>query len=240
MKQLYQLPTLCLHTIRVICVQTVLAGLLISTTLGHDAEGLTLLKQQITVKTALTDLTNVLTTLERTANVRFSYSPADLQGIQQVAINSHSRTMEAVLNELLKPLQINYEVRGRQIILTRNSTGLVADADKPISGVVTDEKGEVLPGVSVVVKGTQRGTTTNADGQYTLNVPDNAAILVFSFVGYVPQEIAVGAQNQLNVGLKADTKSLSEVVVVGYGTQKKANLTGAVDMITGDVFDNPQ
>ena len=111
-------------------------------------------------------------------------------------------------------------------------------ADVTVSGIVTDETGDGMPGVSVVVKGTQRGTTTNADGRFTLNVPNTTSVLVFSFVGYPPQEVTVGNQTQLNVSLKADTKSLSEVIVVGYGTQKKANLTGAVDMITSDVFDN--
>lgn len=114
----------------------------------------------------------------------------------------------------------------------------MVNVDKTITGKVTDELGAGLPGVSVVVKGTQRGTTTNAEGRYTLNVPENDVVLVFSFVGYQSQEVAVGTQTQINIGLKIDTKSLGEVVVVGYGTQKKANLTGAVDMVTGDVFDN--
>lgn len=104
-------------------------------------------------------------------------------------------------------------------------------ADLLVSGQVLDEKDEGLPGVSVVVKGTQRGTSTDDKGKYSLNVPDEDAILVFSFLGYVTSEIPVGAQTQLNVKLKADTKALEEVVVVGYGTQKKVNLTGAVSTI---------
>lgn len=104
-------------------------------------------------------------------------------------------------------------------------------AEEQIRGRVTDEKGEELPGVSVVVKGTQRGTSTDAKGTFTIAVPDRSAVLVFSFVGYQTQEIAVGPQNQLNVSLKADLKSLEEVVVVGYGTQKKVSLTGAISSI---------
>ncbi|WP_245563778.1 SusC/RagA family TonB-linked outer membrane protein [Spirosoma luteum] len=111
-------------------------------------------------------------------------------------------------------------------------------ADVTVTGIVTDEKGDGMPGVSVVLKGTQRGTTTSAEGRFSLDVPNATSVLVFSFVGYLPQELTVGNQTQLKVGLKVDTKSLGEVIVVGYGTQKKANLTGAVDMITGDVFDN--
>ncbi len=124
------------------------------------------------------------------------------------------------------------------VVSTASKNALATNADVPITGIVTDEVGAGVPGVSVVVKGTQRGTTTNAEGQYTLGVPDNRAILVFSFVGYLSQEVTVGNQNTVNISLKADLKTLSEVVVVGYGTQKKANLTGAVDMITGDIFEN--
>ncbi|WP_246168823.1 SusC/RagA family TonB-linked outer membrane protein [Rudanella paleaurantiibacter] len=119
-----------------------------------------------------------------------------------------------------------------------NALRVTAPVDRTVSGTVTDETGAGMPGVSVVVKGTQRGTNTNVDGKFTLNVPDTDAVLVVSFVGYQPQEIAVGNGSEFTVRLKVDTKSLSEVVVVGYGTQKKANLTGAVDMVTGDVFEN--
>ena len=110
--------------------------------------------------------------------------------------------------------------------------------DQTVTGTISDDKGEVLPGVSVVVKGTQRGTTTDAQGQYRISVPDASATLIFSFVGYLPQEVVVGNQTTLSITLKADSKSLDEVVVVGYGTQKKVNLTGAVDQVTSEVLDN--
>ena len=110
--------------------------------------------------------------------------------------------------------------------------------DQTITGTISDEKGEVLPGVSVVVKGSQRGTNTDAKGQYRITVPDGSATLIFSFVGYLPQEVTVGNQSVISVTLKVDSKSLEEVVVVGYGTQKKINLTGAVDQVTSEVLEN--
>lgn len=103
--------------------------------------------------------------------------------------------------------------------------------DIQLSGTVTDEKGEGLPGVSVVVKGSQRGATTDVSGKYSISVPTGQSILVFSFVGYLSKEVAVGSQTQINVSLQTDTKALEEVVVVGYGTQKKVNMTGAVSTI---------
>ncbi len=109
-------------------------------------------------------------------------------------------------------------------------------ADRPLTGTVADEKGEHLPGVSVTLKGTQKGTTTDVNGQFRLSLPDaDDAVVVFSYVGYLPQEKTVGqALTTLNVTLLADTRSLDEVVVVGYGTQKKSDLTGSVVSISRD------
>jgi len=108
--------------------------------------------------------------------------------------------------------------------------------DKIVKGKVSDESGTGLPGVSVVVKGTQRGTSTAADGAFELEVPDDRAILVFSFVGYKSKEIPVGAQSQMAVSLLPDENALDEIVVVGYGTVKKSDLTGAVGTVKGEVL----
>ncbi len=110
-----------------------------------------------------------------------------------------------------------------------------------IKGVVTaDESGEKLPGVSIAIKGTSKGTISNVDGSYQLTVPNGQAVLVFSFIGYLPVEIKVGDQKTINVGLKADTKALEEVVVVGFGTQKKINATGAISTIgTKELVQSP-
>ncbi|WP_071885805.1 SusC/RagA family TonB-linked outer membrane protein [Hymenobacter sedentarius] len=106
-------------------------------------------------------------------------------------------------------------------------------ADRPITGRVTDEKGEGLPGVTVLVKGTELGTSTGPDGSFALTVPDGAT-LVLSFVGYKTQEVAVGSQATVAVQLATDAKALDEVVVTGYQTQRKADLTGAVSVIKVD------
>ena len=98
-----------------------------------------------------------------------------------------------------------------------------------VSGVVSDDMG-TLPGVSVVVKGTGTGAATDIDGKYTLNV-ETGAILVFSFVGYKTKEIAVGNQTIIDVLMSEDAQLMDEVVVVGYGTQKKVNLTGSISSV---------
>lgn len=111
-------------------------------------------------------------------------------------------------------------------------------ADTEVRGKVQDEKGDPLPGVSINVKGTANGTITDAGGNYSIMVPDGRAVLVFSFIGYTPQEVSVSNQSSVNVVLRPDAKALEEVVVVGYGTQKKANLTGAVDQVGKETFQN--
>jgi TonB-linked SusC/RagA family outer membrane protein len=104
-----------------------------------------------------------------------------------------------------------------------------------VTGTVTSsEDGLSVPGVNITIKGTTQGTTTDADGKYSIRVPDADAILVFSFIGFLPQEVTVGSRAVIDVSLTADIQQLAEVVVVGYGTQKKETLTGAVSAVTNE------
>ena len=114
----------------------------------------------------------------------------------------------------------------------RSTTLLLADIG--VGGTVKDENGAALPGVNVLIKGTSRGATTDARGQFQLTVPDARTVLVFSFVGYQSKELVVGSATQLNVTLQTDDKTLNEVVVVGYGTQKVKDLTGSVGIVKVD------
>lgn len=107
-----------------------------------------------------------------------------------------------------------------------------------ITGTVSDQSGNGLPGATVQVKGTNQGVVTDVNGKYSIDIPGTSVTLVYSFVGYISSEMPVGSQTSLNVTLKEDIQGLQEVVVVGYGTQKKANLTGAVDQITSQSLEN--
>ena len=118
------------------------------------------------------------------------------------------------------------------------ATGLAQNVT--ITGSVVDIQNEPLPGVNVQVKGTTIGTATDADGRFTLQAPGNQSVLVFSYVGFIPQEIPVGNQRTINVTLREDTQSLEEVVVVAYGTQKVRSVTGSMSkMSTDEVSDMP-
>jgi len=105
-----------------------------------------------------------------------------------------------------------------------------------VHGTVKDESGGTLPSVSIMIKGTAKGTVADYNGKYTIDVPSSKAILVFSFVGYLPQEIAVAGKSLIDVNLSVDAVSLGEVVVVGYGTQRKEAVTGSVATMKGDLI----
>jgi TonB-linked SusC/RagA family outer membrane protein len=123
------------------------------------------------------------------------------------------------------------------ILITENSK---LNLDRSIKGKVTDDAGEKIPGVSIVLKGTTTGTVTDADGGFSINVPDQGGVMIFSSVGFLSQEVALTSSNTVNVKLATDSKALTEVVVVGYGSQLKREITGAVQTVSAaDIKDVP-
>ncbi len=117
-------------------------------------------------------------------------------------------------------------------VLTLTTYAASPLADVSVTGTVTDDRGEALPGVSVTVKGTSRGTTTDNTGRFQVAVPGSESVLIFSYIGYVRQEVAVGNRQSLTVSLAPDQQNLNEVVVVGYGTQRKSDITGSLASVT--------
>ncbi|GAC1368279.1 MAG: TonB-dependent receptor [Hymenobacter sp.] len=189
------------------------------------------LEQPITLQAKDERMASVLSKIEGQASVHFQYSRQLIGASRRVSVDAVGQPLAQVLNQLLEPLHINYKLVNDGIIL-RPAVATMAPADGPVTGRVVDEKGAGLPGVNVVIKGGANGTQTDADGKFTLAVPTGAT-LVFSFVGYTSQEVAVGTQTTINVTLAPDTKALNEVVVVGYGTQRRQDLTGAVARVDG-------
>ncbi|MBD0825464.1 SusC/RagA family TonB-linked outer membrane protein [Aestuariibaculum marinum] len=135
-------------------------------------------------------------------------------------------------------LQVTIQTNNTIVIKGNLSKSNKAILQTAISGTVTDESGQPLPGASVVEKGTTNGVQTNFDGEFSLNLKGDDAILVVTFLGYETQEIAVGNQTVIDVLLKESVSSLDEVVIVGFGSTKKENLTAAVDQISGDELGN--
>ena len=243
-----QARTLLFRCMKISLVQVFLACVFIGVSWANDLTAQELLTRRITLQATEKKVKTVLREIEKAADVRFSYSPQAIQSGRSVTLNVQNATLKETLDRLSDLLQIEYGVAGRQIILNRMpppppvqarpESGLIEDAviEKVVKGTIKDEKGEVLPGVSILLKGTTQGTTTNEKGQYRITIPDESAVLIFSFVGYLSQEITVGTQSTLDLTLATDVKSLGEVVVVAYGTQSKASLTGAVSTVNGDAI----
>ena len=180
-------------------------------------------------------LEDILMQIENETKYRFAYNKPDIDVDQVYTINIQEADIKDVLNQLFADKKINYSVVDRQIVLSRpEGSFAVSQQPRSISGKVTDSSGSPLPGVTVVVKGTTSGTITGADGSYSLaNVPSDAT-LVFSFVGMKAQEIVVGGKTTIDVTLVEEAIGIEEVVAIGYGTQKKVNLTGAVSAVKID------
>ncbi|MDQ6481104.1 TonB-dependent receptor [Dyadobacter sp. LHD-138] len=236
-------PTRILFEImRISIYQVILCFVFSSLAVASDGKAQELLNRHITLDLDEREISVALRQIGKQASVRFMYSPQLIPADRKVSLHVRNEALHKVLESLFKPLGIGYEVLGKHLILNTlpGLKPVVQDRpaeqkpiDKIIRGSVSDEKGEKLPGVSIVVKGTQRGSLTDSEGKFEFSIPDENTTLIFSFVGYLSQEILAGSQSALDVVLKDDLKSLQEVVVVGYGTQKKVNLTGSVASVDG-------
>ncbi|MDX9883544.1 MAG: SusC/RagA family TonB-linked outer membrane protein [Prolixibacteraceae bacterium] len=175
----------------------------------------------------------VLRSIEDQSEYRFFYTEKFAMD-QKVNIDFQESDINEILDTVFKDTNIRYRIVGRQIALfsERNENlGPQGQQQKSVTGKVTDESGQPLPGVSVVVKGTTNGTVTDVNGKYTLSGIPADATLAFSFVGMKTREAPVGSKQIIDVVLQEETIGVDEVVVVGYGTQKRENLTGAIDQI---------
>lgn len=215
---------------------------------AHDASGQKVLEQKVTFQLHNADVERVLDKLEAVTKTKFMYNPQIFGGERKSNYKFQNEALSDVLNRILSPYQVSYEVFQERIILKRQETFSTPSELKPtsmreapkrkITGVVLDEKGAGLPGVSVVLKETQRGTTTIADGTFSLdNIPEQSAVLVFSFVGYQRQEVTVSTQTTLSVSLVPESSTLSEVVVTALGiAREKKALAYAVSEVKGSEF----
>ncbi|HEY5591664.1 MAG TPA: TonB-dependent receptor plug domain-containing protein [Paludibacter sp.] len=177
------------------------------------------------------------------------YNEKQLDANRKVDVKADNETVETILNQVFESTKNTYKIYDRQIVIlaaeTKISPSVIisttsAEQKKEISGIVKDNRGLSLPGVSVVVKGTTTGIVTDTDGKFTLSVPADAKILVFSFVGMKAQEITITAKTTINLVMDEESVGIEEVVAVGYGTQKKATLTGSVTSIKGaEVIKSP-
>lgn len=188
---------------------------------------------KISIKKQDARIIEILKEIENSSEFTFFFNDNQVNVDKRTSLKVRNASLEDVLNQLFDKSEYIYQIIDRQVVIRRKSVDLSVNEisqRRKITGTVRDEKGEAVIGANIVVKGTLNGTITNIDGQFTLNVPKDAVLQV-SYIGYLSQEIEVKDKTTLMISLKEDTQKLGEVVVVGYGTQKKATLTGAISAI---------
>lgn len=189
---------------------------------------------RINLKISNKKLVDVLQNIEEQSEFRFAYS-SELKGLnKRVSLNVTNQDIKSVMASLFDGSAISYEISDRHIILTARKANEGSQQERVVTGTVTYTNDDPIPGVSIVIKGTVLGTITDIDGNYSFVVPADGKVLIFSFVGMKSQEVAISGNKSIDIVMVEDALGLEEVMVVGYGVQKKATLTGAVTNLKVD------
>jgi TonB-linked SusC/RagA family outer membrane protein len=221
--------------------QFLLAILCGSLSFAHDLHAQKHLAKKVQTSIAETSVKELLRTVEEQSGLKFVYSSKINLNVAYTP-EKKSLSVYDVLTEVLRPMGIDYEVFDQRILLKKRKVTelqkldpvrelVISSLDRRISGTVKDSKGETLVGVSVTLKNTSRGTMTNALGQYALDVPEGQHTLVFTYIGYKKVEFPLGNAAVYDVVLEDDNQALEEIIVVGYGTEKRSDLTGALSKV---------
>lgn len=199
--------------------------------------------QNINLKEADISLTEVFKKIEKQSNYRFYYSNDVITADRFISVNAVNASLKDVLKEIFTGSSLVWNVVNRNKIVIsskddNSNTLSPGELAQRITGTVTNEKGEPLENVSIVVKGTTLGTITNAEGKFSIEVPETNAILEITRVGYETKEVAVSTGESLSITLTAVQGSMDEVIVVGYGTQRRTTLTGAAGTVSNKLLTN--
>lgn len=189
----------------------------------------------------------VLLEIERNSSFYFSYNTKQIDATRKISVNMEDKTVMDVLEEVFSGKDVKYTIDDKHIILYKSKENEAPDTPllssvlqqngKTITGVIRDPAGEPIIGANVVQKGTTNGIISDVDGGFTLTVSEGA-ILQISYIGYLAQELPVGNQTRFTITLREDSQNIDEVVVIGYGTQKKVNLTGSISTINDKALAN--
>jgi TonB-linked SusC/RagA family outer membrane protein len=192
---------------------------------------------RITLKLQSTELKKVLSIIERKSSYRFLYNDETVKSGTKVDLDAYNTPVTEVLDQLFTNRSLSYKILDNNLVVITPKN--VEVLQTTVTGKIMSSTGEILQGVSVKLKGSSLGTQTDGGGNFSLTVPDNA-ILVISYVGYVTQEVAIGGRTSININLVPSPLKMDEVVVIGYGTASKRDLTGSIVKILGkDIADKP-
>lgn len=175
-----------------------------------------------------------LSKLGKQHKISFAYSSRLIENKKVPAVSQKNRPLPEALDDMLTPLQLQYKIISEGLYVIQPALKETQNAAVPIKGTVKDKDGQPVPGVTIQVKGTGIGTVSTPEGTFTLNAPDANVTLLFSYIGYDPQEIVLEGRTELNIIMATSSSQLEQVVVVGYGTQRKRDLTGSIGSVKGE------
>ncbi len=195
-------------------------------------------QERINIRVKNAPIAEVLTAIEKQTDYRFLYNN-DLKDLKYgVTLSARNSALKEILPVLFSGTALTYQMMNNKLVVIKEDPNVVRDVT--VTGQVIDDRGLPLAGVSVMVKGTTTGTTTDANGNFTISVPNTNAVLVFSFVGYNEQEYSLDGQTKITVAMTTSQQVMDQVVVIGYGTAAKRDLTGSITKIEGrEVADKP-
>ncbi|MCX6325499.1 MAG: TonB-dependent receptor [Bacteroidia bacterium] len=181
----------------------------------------------------------VLNKIEENSEFFFLYNGKLVDVDRKVSVDVNDQKINEILSDLFRGTDVFYTVVDRQIVLTDKASQnsfvqFGSQQQQKVTGTITDKNGAPVPGTNVVVTGTTQGAMTDIAGNYSIDIPKGAKSLTFSFIGMVPQEISIGTSIQINVTMTESATALEEVVVIGYGTSKKIDLTGSISSVKAD------
>ncbi|MCG8323405.1 MAG: carboxypeptidase-like regulatory domain-containing protein, partial [Cytophagales bacterium] len=206
--------------------------------LAYESSAQSTDKVYLSVNWKNVNLKDALATIEEKTGYEFFFKDTNVARIKHISLVAVNESLKEILIRLSQEKGLKFKRLNNviSVIKLRNEGNdpVIEEHDyieREISGTVTDEDGNGLPGVNVLVKNTGIGTISDADGNYKLNTPEDASVLVFSYVGYITEEVEIQGRTIINISLSPDISTLSEIIVVGYGTVQKRDLTGAVTSV---------
>lgn len=195
-------------------------------------------KQQVTLNLKNVSLYELFNQIKEQTGLRFLYNAEQLDGLANVSVQAQNEKVSDVLNKVFSGKALTYDCDGKVIIVKKQEILPQTIKAKIISGKVTDYRDNPLPGVTIQIKGTAVGTSTNSSGVYSLPIATSDAVLIFSFIGMKTQEIAVANKSEINVKMTEESSNLDEVVVTGYQDIRRDRVTGSVTVITAKEIEN--
>lgn len=205
---------------------------------GHSLDSMAVQNQKITVELRNASLSKLFLEIEKRSDYSFVYNTREIEKLGTRNFQFTGQDLEKVLEECLHGSGYSWQMEDKHVIISKGMPQITVTIPKMLKGKVTDDRGNPLPGVAVLIKGTSVGTATNQEGEYTLPITTKDVVLIFSFIGMKRQEVALGEKTELNVKLTEESSSLDEVVVTGYQDIRRDRVTGSVTVITAKELEN--